>query len=89
MELSSTHSILLVLIFLASGVFWVFWNLLLFLFSFSAILLGDVIACKKRKIHEEKEKEEREEERKIERNGQIEGETARKRDRERGTFGQR
>jgi len=30
--------------FLVSGVFWVFWDLLPFLSSFSAILLGDGIA---------------------------------------------
>ena len=45
-----TCSILHLLIFLVSGVFW---NLLLFLSACSAILLGDVIASKKRKIHEE------------------------------------
>jgi len=38
-----TCSILALLIFLVSGVFW---NLLLFLFPFSAIHLGDVIASK-------------------------------------------
>jgi len=41
-----TSSILSLLIFLDSGVFWVFWDLLLFLSSISAILLGDVIASK-------------------------------------------
>ena len=40
-----TSSNLLLLIFLdfQAGVFWVFWDLLLFLSSFSAILLGDEI----------------------------------------------
>ena len=41
-----TCLILYLLIFLVSGVFWVFWNLLLFLSSFSAILLRDVIGSK-------------------------------------------
>jgi len=31
--------------FFDPGAFWVLWDLLLFLSSFSAILLGDVIAC--------------------------------------------
>jgi len=44
-----TCSILHLLIFLGSEVFWVFWNL--FVSACSAILLGDVIA-KKTKIHE-------------------------------------
>ena len=41
-----TCLILLILIFLVSGVFCVFWNLFLFLSSFSAILLRDVIGSK-------------------------------------------
>ena len=36
--------------FLVPGVFWVFWDPLLFLFSFSAILLGDVIAYTNERI---------------------------------------
>ena len=39
-----TCSNLHLLIFLVSGVLWVFWNRLLFLSACSAILLGDVIA---------------------------------------------
>ena len=42
----STSSISPLLIFVVSGVFWLFWDHLLFLFSLSAILLGDVIALK-------------------------------------------
>jgi len=68
-----------------------FWSILgilepcALLFSFSAILLGDVIACKKRKIHEEKgERRERgrveNRELQTDREGDSEKERERKRD---------